>query len=163
MSTTRIVEFRDRGFWAYDVSLSIMLAQTIRAGEELPSGERPLWLSDALDELRVVAVVNDLGFVIDISWPIDRVDLLVTLIAEATRRLAVQRTITPAEIANWKVLDGDTIDLRGAHIVDLAPVIELGRATIQLVEDTLRPPPVGTWWLYGLASGPRTVAMGQPT
>jgi hypothetical protein len=163
VSKTGTVEFGGRGFWAYDVSLSIMLVETIRVGEELPSGQRPSWLSDALDQLRVLAVVSDLGFVIDMNWPTDGVDLLITLIAEANRRLAARGTITAVEVATWNVLDGDTIDLRGAQVVDLAPVVELGQAMIQLVQGTLPPAPGGTWWLYGFAAGPRMVAMREPT
>jgi hypothetical protein len=97
------------------------------------------------------------------NWPTDSVDLLITLIDEANRRLAARGTITAVEVAAWNVLDGDTIDLRGAQVVDLAPVIELGQATIQLVQGTLPPAPAGTWWLYGFPGGPHTVTMRELT
>jgi hypothetical protein len=32
-----------------------------------------------------------------------------------------------------------------------------------LLQGTLAPAPVGTWWLYGLDGGPRTVTMAEPT
>jgi hypothetical protein len=162
MSKTGTVEFGGRGFWAYDVSLSIMLAETVRVGEELPTDQRPSWLPEALDQLRALAVVPDLGFVIDMNWPIQHVDLLTVLIAEANRRLTSRKAITALDVAGWKVLGEETIELRGAEVVDLAPVVELGQATIQLVEGTLPPPPAGTWWLYGFPGGRQTVTMRGP-
>jgi hypothetical protein len=42
-------------------------------------------------------------------------------------------------------------------------VVDLGQTTIQLVDGTLPAAPVGTWWLYGFAGGPRTVGMRRPT
>jgi hypothetical protein len=116
-------------------------------------------LSDALDQLRVLAVVADLGFVIEMSWPIDGVDLLRSLLVEVSRRLAARGTLTADEVATWNVLDGDTIDLRGAEVVDLAQVVELTQATIELIDGTLAQPPAGTWWLYGFPGGRSTVGM----
>lgn len=156
------VEFGDRGFWAYDVALSILLVQVIWVAEELPTEQRPAWLSDALYQLRIDAVVGDLGFVIELSWPVDGVELLVTLLAEANRRMAALKTITADEVACWQILGGDTICLRGARVVDLTPVIELGEATIELIRGTLPWPPVGTWWMYGFPSGRSIVNMREP-
>jgi hypothetical protein len=55
VSRTRTVAFGDRYFWTYDVSLSIMLAEAIWVGQELQPGQRPEWLPDALEKLRVLA------------------------------------------------------------------------------------------------------------
>jgi hypothetical protein len=153
------VEFGGRGFWTYDVSLSIMLAEAIWVGEELPASQRPEWLSDALDEFRIMAVVADLGFVIELSWPTDGVGLLRSLLVEVSRRLAARGTLTADEVATWNVLEGDTIDLRGAEVVEMAEVVELTQATIELIDGTLPEPPTGTWWMYGFPGGRTTVAM----
>ena len=76
MSKFGTVEFGGRYFWTYDVSLSIMLVETIWVGEALPADRRPEWLSEALDQFRVLAVVSDLGFSIDLNWPAQSVGLL---------------------------------------------------------------------------------------
>ncbi|WP_345634108.1 hypothetical protein [Rugosimonospora acidiphila] len=153
------VEFGGRGFWAYDVSLSLLLVEAIRAGEELPADRRPAGLPGVLDQLRVVAVVPDLGFPIEESWPPREVDLLRSLLIDVSRRLAVRGTVAADGVATWDVLDGGTISLRGAEVVDLTPVIELAGATVQLVEGTLPRAPAGTWWAYGFEGGRRTIAM----
>lgn len=157
MSKSAYVEFADQGFWAFDVSLSIMLAETVWVGEGLPRDQRPEWLPGSLDKLRVLAVVSDLGFLVELSWPVDGVDLLRSLLMEVSRRLTARGTLSADEVATWDVLDGDTIGLRNAAIVDLAPVVELTQATIQLLEGTLPQAPPGTCWMYGLEGGRLTV------
>jgi hypothetical protein len=152
-----IVEFGGRYLWTYDVSLSIMLAEAIWVGEELPADQRPEWLSDALDQFRVCAVVSDFAFVIDRIWLADRVGLLRSLLVEVGRRLAARGRLTVDEVATWNVLDGDTIDLRGAEVVDMAEVVELTQATIELIDGTLPEPPPGTLWMYGFPGGRSTV------
>jgi hypothetical protein len=152
-----VVEFGGRSFWTYDVSLSIMLVETIWVGEELPADHCPEWLSEALDQFRVLAVVADLGFSIDLNWPAESVGLLRSLLVEASHRLAARRTLTAEEVATWNVLDGRTIDLRGAEIVDMYEVVELTEATIELIGGTFPEPPPGTLWMYGFPGGRSTV------
>jgi hypothetical protein len=159
VSKTAYVEFADQGFWAFDVSLSIMLAETVWVGDGLPKDQRPEWLPDALDKLRVLAVVSDLGFVVELSWPLDGVRLLKSLLMEVSRRLTVRGMLSADEVATWDVLDGDTIGLRNAEVVDLAPVVELTQATIQLLEGTLPQAPSGTCWMYGFEGGRHTIAI----
>jgi hypothetical protein len=159
VSKTAYVGFADQGFWTFDVSLSIMLAETVRVGEELPKDQRPEWLPNALDELRGLAVASDLGFVVELSWPPDGVRLLRSLLTEVSRRLAARRMLSADEVATWDVLDGNTIELRNAQVVDLTPVVELTQATIQLLEGALPQAPNGTWWLYGFEGGRGTVSI----
>jgi hypothetical protein len=68
------------------------------------------------------------------------------LLVEVGQRLAARATLTVDEVATWVVLDGDTIDLRGAVVVDMAEVVELTQATIELIDGTLPEPPIGTLW-----------------
>jgi hypothetical protein len=150
-----LVEFSGQSFWTYDVSLSIMLVETIRVGEELPADQRPEWLSEALDEFRVLAVVPDLGFSID--WPAESVGLLRSLLVQASQRLAARGALTAEEVATWNLLDGYTIDLRGAEVVDMYEVVELTEATIELIDGAFTEPPPGTLWMYGFPGGRSTV------
>ncbi|MEV4624856.1 hypothetical protein AB0J90_01005 [Micromonospora sp. NPDC049523] len=157
MSRTATVSFGDRYFWTYDVSLSILVAETVAVAEELPSGHRPPWLAEMLTDLRVTAVVTDSGLSIGDGWPAEQVERFVGWVAEAGRRLAVRGTITEAEAYAWKVLDDHTVAWRGEATVDTGPVVQLAEAVIALVNGTLPPPPDGHSWFYGLPDGPRTL------
>jgi hypothetical protein len=164
MSKTTPVQFRGRSLWAFDVSLSILLAELIDIAEALSPQQRPPWLPGALPTLRVHAVVGaDLQFNPDLDLEDGQLDELISLIAQATRRLRQQRTVTAAEAAEWRVLDNRPVLWRSADAVDTAPIAELGEAIIQLLQGTLPPSPPGTWWYFGLSGGPRTVAMRDPT
>jgi hypothetical protein len=44
MSKTASVSFRERNLWAYDVSLSILLAELINVITDLDPGQCPRWL-----------------------------------------------------------------------------------------------------------------------
>jgi hypothetical protein len=162
MSKTTPVEFRGRSFWAFDVSLSILLAELIDIAEALSPEQRPPWLADALPTLRVHAAVGDLLFSPDLGLEDGQLDELVALIAQATRRLRQRRTVTAAEATEWRVLDNHTVLWRSAAAVDTAPIVELGEAVMQLLQGSLPPPPPGMWWYFGLSGGPRTVAMRDP-
>jgi hypothetical protein len=50
---------------------------------------------------------------------------------------------------HWDVLDGDGVFARGDPVVTTAPVVELGRAIIDLVRGTLKKAPPGTVWFLG--------------
>ena len=52
------MSFRERNLWAYDVSLSILLAELINAISDLGPAERPRWLSELLPELRSHAILG---------------------------------------------------------------------------------------------------------
>jgi hypothetical protein len=163
MSKTTPVEFRGHGFWAFDVSLSILLAELIDVAEALGPEQRPPWLAGALPTLRVHAAVNDLMFPPDLGLEDGQLNELIGLLAEASARLHQRRTVTAAEAAQWRVLDGHTVLWRSAAAVETAPIAELGEAIIQLLRGTLPSPPPGTWWFFGLSGGPRTIAMDKPT
>jgi hypothetical protein len=165
MSKTTPVQFRGRSFWAFDVSLSILLAELIDIAEALGPERRPPWLAGALPTLRLHAAVGDLLFSPDLGLQDGQLDELIALIAEATRRLRQRRTVTvtAAEAAEWIVLDDQTVLWRPADAVDTEPIAELGEAVMQLLQGTLPSPPLGTWWYFGLSGGPQTVAMRDPT
>ena len=58
MSRTASLSFQGRSLWAYDVSLSILLAELINVISELDLAKRPRWLSELLPELRRHAVLG---------------------------------------------------------------------------------------------------------
>jgi hypothetical protein len=160
MSRTASVSFQGRNLWAYDVSLSILLAELINVISDLDLAKRPRWLSELLPNLRRHAILGanaHLDLDLGLSEP-EREQLLV-LIVEASRRLRERETITAVEAAAWEVLDGHTVIWRSASAVATYDIADLGDAIIGLVRGTLSTPPDGTWWLFGLPGDPRTIKM----
>jgi hypothetical protein len=52
MSRTVSVSFRERNLWAYEVSLSILVAELINVISDLDAAELPPWLAGLLPDLR---------------------------------------------------------------------------------------------------------------
>ena len=73
MSRTQFVEYRDHGFWAYDVALGVFLKRLIDAAEEYHATEAGSWLSEAISWWRVVACVSDYGLTLDSTWSAEQV------------------------------------------------------------------------------------------
>ena len=108
MSSTASVSFGDRNIWAYDVALSILLAEVIYLMDSLAGSlpqdpdhdhqqRRPPWLRSVAGELRVHATVGaDLHLALDqlstSSAPISTywqqfLELLTDVLSEAAARL----------------------------------------------------------------------------
>lgn len=107
MSKTASVSFRERNLWAFDVSLSILLAELINVINDLGPDQCPLWLVDLVPDLRVHAVVGaDFHLDLDLGLTDQQRRHLLALTAEACRRLHERETITAAEAASWVVVAG---------------------------------------------------------
>lgn len=65
---TQYVEYRGRGFWAYDVALGILLKHVIDIAEPLAATPDSEWLVSALSDWRVPAAISDYGLEIDKNW-----------------------------------------------------------------------------------------------
>jgi hypothetical protein len=57
VSQTQYVAYGDRGFWAYDVSLRVLLKHVIDVANERLSTNADPWLADAVSAWRIVAAV----------------------------------------------------------------------------------------------------------
>ncbi|MET8911172.1 hypothetical protein [Micromonospora sp. NPDC004551] len=158
MSKTCFVEFNGSGFWALSDSLAVLLGQSVVVAEEMAADRRSATFADVIHQLRVSAVVTDLGLLVDAAWRGTRLDLLLHLIEEANRRLAQRGRVTASEVAGWTALGDDVIELR-RDTVETAPVIELGQAVLHLLRGTLPSAPKGTWWFYGVEGGPQIIVM----
>jgi hypothetical protein len=162
MSRTASVSFRERGLWAYDVSLSILLAELINIISGLDLAKRPRWLSELLPDLRRHAVLGANAHLdLDLGLSETEREHLLVLIAKASRRLRERETITAAEATAWEVLDGHSVIWRSAPALPTSDIADLGDAITGLVRGTLSTPPDGTWWLFGLPGDPRTIEMGS--
>jgi hypothetical protein len=160
VSKTVPVGFRTTRFWAYDVSLSILLAETVGVAQETEQGRLAPWLAGVLDRLRVQAVVGS-SFALDLDLEVDDAqrEQILGYVLEACRRLRRRGTVTATEAYRWNVMPDEPVIWRGADAVDTAPIADLGEAIIALIRGTLPAPPPGTWWFFGVDDGPRTIGM----
>ena len=157
MTSKQYVEYRDRGFWAYDIALGILLKHVIDIAEPLAATPDSEWLASAVSDWRVPAAISDYGLEIDKNWSATQLDVFVNLFHRACRSVDEREAIEAEEIESWTMLDGLHLSSRGAPKVFTAPVVELGRAIIALVEGTLPVAPSGTAWFYGVPQGRTTI------
>src|ERR1700735_4664039 len=105
MSRTASVSFRERNLWAYDVSLSILLAELINVISDVDLAKRPRWLSELLPDLRRHAILGANAHLdLDLGLSQPELERLLVLIAQASRRLRERQTISADEAAAWEVL-----------------------------------------------------------
>ena len=159
VTSKQYVEYRDRGFWAYDVALGILLKHVIDIAAPLTAAPDSEWLASAVSNWRVPAAISDYGFEIDKDWSATQLDVFVNLFDRACRSLNEREAIAAEEIESWKILDDLRLSSRGAPKVFTAPVVELGRAIIALVDGSLPAAPSGTAWFYGVPQGRITIGM----
>jgi hypothetical protein len=155
VSKTHYIKYRDDGFWAYDVAQGVLLKYLVDVAEARAAQPSMSWLNEATHSWRIGSVLY--GLHIDESWSGERLDLLKRLVLEACEQLQRRESISSAEIEAWPMIDDLRIFTRGAKEVATAPVIELGRAVVSLLEGSLPRPPAGTWWCYGFPEGRSTI------
>lgn len=158
MSKTQVVKYAGRGFWAYDVALSVFLKYLLDAAESSPEAHTP-WLSEAKSNWRVWAVISDFGLTLDENWSADQRETFAALTEQACTALETRKSIPAEEIVSWPFVDDLRIFPRGATEVSTAPVVELGRAMIALLRNELPDPPKGQAWIFGTPDGRSTIRM----
>src|SRR5262249_7966540 len=117
------------------------------------------WLSQAVSNWRVWAVITELGFTIDEHWSSEQRDTFIALAEQVCAALATRDSIAAEEIVNWHFADDLHLETRGAKNVPTKPVIELGRAIISLVRGELPEAPKGEAWFFGTEAGRSTIRM----
>jgi hypothetical protein len=157
MSKTKFVEFRDDGFWTYDVGLAVFLKHLIDAAIPRSLFPDDGWLVEAISDWRRVAVIPDIGLEVDATWSASQLATFVELADQACVVLARREMYSADEIASWELFDELRIFPRGATHIQTGPVVELGRALIALVHGSLPAPPTGRQWLYGAPEGRMTI------
>jgi hypothetical protein len=155
MSKTQFVSFGNRGFWAYDVALSIFLKYLIDAAEESSQADS-VWITGAVSDWRIWACVPDLGFTVNEHWSASQRQEFVALAEVANAKLVTRESIPAEEIVRWEILEDLHIFPRGETEVLTAPVVELGEAIIALVSGRLPETPEGQTWYYGTPVGRQT-------
>jgi hypothetical protein len=96
---TKYVEHRDRGFWAYDVALSVFLKRLIDVAVPHASAPGNEWLTEAISSWRVVAAVPDYGLEVDPAWSSAQIDVFTRLADQAGDLLADRDYIAADEIS----------------------------------------------------------------
>jgi hypothetical protein len=158
VSKTKLVEYDNRRFWTYDVALNIFLKHLIDAAETTDHGN-PAWLANAISSWRL-ACVPDFSLTLDTDLSSAQLQTFLALAEKACAKLAERESISSDEVGSWEVLEGVSLYTRGATEVMTAPVIELGRAIIELVLGQLPEAPAGQIWLYGAPEGRITIGSG---
>jgi hypothetical protein len=159
VSKTKPVGFGGRDIWAYDASLSLVLAEVIREVEMMPGEDRPAWWPAVEEDLRIHAVINDLYLDLDLGLDAAQREELAGLLDVAADRVSARGVFTAAEASAWVVLSDLTVIFRGDESEDTAPAAELARALAAMIRGTLPPAPPRTWWYYGPPRGRTTLAM----
>jgi hypothetical protein len=155
MTKTKYIEFGNRGFWAYDVALGVFLKHLIDAAEKSGQAKRA-WLSTAISSWREVACISDYGLKLESGWSAAKRQAFIALAEVACARLA-ERASIPAGEVGWPILNDLSIHTRGAVEMHTAPVVELGRAIIELVSGELPKAHDGEFWFYGTPTGRKTL------
>ena len=159
MSKSLYINFRDNGFWAYDVPSSVFLKFLIdAASDRLASGADP-WLSDAIKHWRVSAAISEMCRYADDEWSQSQIDTVIGLCRTAINAIRSGGDIPASDIESWPILDDHRICARGHGIVPCEPVARLGDAFIELLNKTLPEPPDRHWWFFALDENPDTIAM----
>jgi hypothetical protein len=152
VSKTKFVDFREDGFWAYDVGLAVFLKHLIDVA--LPRcSPADVWLADAIADWRRIAVIPDIGLHIDVSWSATQRETFIELVEQSCAALAKRKGYAAEEITSWALFEDLRIFPRGHSYVNTAPVVELGSALIELIDGSLPAAPVGKQWLYGAPEG----------
>jgi hypothetical protein len=159
MSQTQFIEYRDNGFWAYDVALGIFLKYLIDAAIPRSTEAGGEWLAEEIKEWRHIAVISDFGLDINPDWSSTHIATFIALVEQACSTLAGRTSISADEITAWPILDDLHIFTRDATEVATGPIIELGRAIIALIYGALPKAEPGKAWFYGTAEGRDTINM----
>ncbi len=153
MSKSKGIWYQDRGFFAYDVALGVLLKYVIDVAEARPSGAESAWLQEVISHWKVEAWAQDLSIWIDEDWSASQTAIFASLVEAACTRLEARKSISSLEIESWEFVDDQYICTRGATEVETGPVVELGGAILALIDGTLAEPPEGKNWYYGFPDG----------
>jgi hypothetical protein len=158
MSRTLYVEFRDSGFWVYDVAAEVFAKFLIDAANELAAVSAEQWLADAVAKWRVSAICSDQGFYLDDGWSQPQIRAVIALCRTATEAVRSQGDIPAREVESWQILEDYRIFPRGHDPIPSEAIARFGDAVVQLLEGTLAPAPAGRWWFFTLDNDIRTIA-----
>jgi hypothetical protein len=141
-------------FWAYDVALGVLFIEAARVGAEEPAELRPSWWSELEQDLLTHALVGSSSAVVLDEFDEDRRQAFLDCVVEAARRIEARGGLDRVEVSTWPELEESaTSFLRGAALINAAPLVELAEALVDLATGTLPPAPAERHWFYGTPEG----------
>lgn len=161
MSRTLYVDFRGRGFWAFDVVSGIFLKHLVDVASQRIAVQGESWLVEAVERWRFNAVISDCGLFLDDNWSAEQVQSVRELATAACDLLSSRTEISAEEMLSWPLLDGKGVFPRSLASVASESAIRFGRAVIQLLDGSLPEAPSGTWWFFGTEDSPHILAKRQ--
>jgi hypothetical protein len=120
MSKTLYVNFRDQGFWAFDVVSGIFLKHLIDVAEKRIAERDEGWLSSAVRHWRFDAICSDCGLFLDDNWTGEQIQSVRELTTAACDLLSQRREISAEEMSSWSLLDGKGVFPRGYTTITTA-------------------------------------------
>jgi hypothetical protein len=154
-----LVEFRGKGFWAYDVVGAILLKHMIDAAQQVTQLSDKSWLQDVITQWQISAGVPDYGFYLDDNWSDAQIYLIQNLLNKVQAQLSHRDYFTETEIQAWQLVDDLQICARGHDVIPTRSVIRFGQGVSSLLQNQMEESPPGTWWFYGLAEKKETIQM----
>ncbi len=155
------INFRNRGFWAYDVPSSVFLKFLIDAANDRLESDPSQWLVDAIQNWRVTAVIPDLSHYAEDDWSQPQIESVTELCKRAVSSIRSHGDILAQEIESWPFVDNYRIFTRRHNPVPCEPVARLGEAFIALLDNSLPKPPDRHWWFFTLDEAPDVIAMKE--
>lgn len=149
VSKTVPVGYHGFEFWVYDVSASILFAQTADVIAETPKKQRSRWLSALKLQLRAQAVLGADQYISLGEWCDGHEEDFCGLLAEAARRLKARGRITAEEAAAWIVCDRQPVIWRGREFEETAPAVALAETLDAIVRGHYPRAPAGYRWYFG--------------
>jgi hypothetical protein len=159
MTSTAFVQYRENGFWAYDVAGSVFLWFLIQSAEEHLATTTSPWLQEMIQNWRVAAVVTEMAHYADDEWTPAQVELIVQLCRTTTGAIRQHVEFSGDDVQAWPVLDDQRIFVRGHDPIPAEPVARLGDAFASLLQGQLDDPPEQHLWFYTLDMDASTIKM----
>ena len=156
MSQTLYVNFRDNGFWVFDVVSSVFLKHMIDAAADSVCAKES-WLVNAVQNRRVNAVISDMGIFLDDDWSQRQVETVIDICRAAITTIRRNGNTPASKIESEPLIDDLHIFARGIDPIPSLPIARFGDAMIALLTNNLPEPPAGHWWFYSLADEVRTI------
>jgi hypothetical protein len=161
VSRTTTISCGERVIYAFDEARAILLKYLLETVEPRIQQGTWLWMADEVDDWRVAATVGDFDWTLG-PWTAAQQDEFADAAHQACLALAGEPQLQLATIAQWTLLDNRPLVQRLAlwdDPIDTQPIVELGEAVVQLLRDTLPPPPPHARWLYGFRGGRRPMTI----
>lgn len=162
MSKTLYVDFRDVGFWAFDVVAATYIKFLVDAAETRMTSDADSWLADVIQQWRVNAAISDFGFHLNDEWTDSQITTIVEIFNKTNDTIAAIGDIPARTVDAEPIVDDLHIFLRNIDPIAHKPVVRFGKGLIDLLSDSLPEPPKGHWWYYNLADELGTIEMRDP-